>query len=112
MQPSQIQPTLPGAKRAAWASVRECHPSAECAGVVRLTYETFASPDRLDRPIGEPHRDVPDAAVRVAGFALVDEQVVLNRHGHPPASGDGERDRRDPVSGDALGIPFGYAQRW
>jgi hypothetical protein len=86
--------------------------SAECAGVVRLTYETFASPNRLDRPIGEPHRDVPDAAVRVAGFALVDEQVVLNRHGHPPASGDGERDRRDPVSGDALGIPFGYAQRW
>jgi hypothetical protein len=52
------------------------HPSAECAGVVRLTHETFASPNRLDRPIGEPHRDVPDAAVRVAGIALVNEQVV------------------------------------
>lgn len=36
--------------------MRECRPSAECAGVVRLTYETFVSPNRLDRPIGEPHR--------------------------------------------------------
>jgi hypothetical protein len=82
---------------------------AERAGVVRLTYETFASPNRLDRPIGEPHRDVPDAAVRVAGFALVDEQVVLNIGRLTRMVPDGRKRHRLRL---ATALPFGYAQRW
>ena len=82
---SSIAPDYPTIADPADLAGREESRLGQCAGispergvrgVVRLTYETFASPNRLDRPIGEPHRDVPDAAVRVAGIALVNEQVV------------------------------------